>query len=119
MRLEPVCRATPPLILALQTPHRFMQTDIVVLPLDPHGPIRALHDGIARSGLRFARPKHAFTPHVTLSFHRSLEPREARQLLAVRIKEPIRLDAIRCSLTNDPMPPRTLIEIPLGTREPA
>lgn len=118
-RLEPVCQATPPLTLALRRPHRFMQTDIVVLPLDPNGPIRALHEGIAASGLAFSRARFTFTPHVTLSFYRTLEPHEARQLMAIRIEEPVLIDSIRCSLTNDPMPPRTLLELPLGVAQQA
>lgn len=113
-RLEPICATTAPLTLSLQHPHRFMQTDIVVLPLDPHGPLRALHERIAASGLPFGRPRFAFTPHVTLSFYRTLEPHDARQLMAVRIEEPVQLTSIRCSLTHDPLPPRTLLELPLG-----
>ncbi|MGQ0648384.1 MAG: 2'-5' RNA ligase family protein [Gemmatimonadaceae bacterium] len=115
-RLEPICKSTPPLTLSLQKPHRFMQTDIVVLPLDPHGPLRSLHERIAGSGLPFARPRFSFTPHITLSFYRTLEPRDARQLLALRIDEPVVVDALRCSLTNEPLPPRTLIELQLGVR---
>jgi 2'-5' RNA ligase len=102
--------------LPLRRPHRFMQTDIVVLPIDPHGPIRALYERIAASGLRFANSKHTFTPHVTLSFYRTLEPGDARRLLAMRIEEPLRITSLRCSLTDDPMPPRTLLELTLGTR---
>ena len=113
-RLEPICRDTVPLHIPLQPPHRFMQTDIVVLPMDPNGPLRALHDRIATSGLRFGSTRHAFTPHVTLSFYRTLEPRDLRALLAVRIEEPVTLSSIRCSLTDEPMPPRTLLEIPFG-----
>ena len=30
-----------------------MQTDIIVLPIDPHGPLRILHDRIITSGLPF------------------------------------------------------------------
>ena len=52
--LSPITETTPPLTLHLGRPHRYMQTDILVLPLDPHGPLRTLHERIARSGLRFA-----------------------------------------------------------------
>ena len=54
--------------LRFQAPVRFMQTNVVVLPLDPHGPIRELHDRIKASGLLHERPRFTFTPHVTLSF---------------------------------------------------
>jgi 2'-5' RNA ligase len=114
VRLEPICRSTPPLRLALQHPHRFMHTDVVVLPLDPHGPLRALHERIATSGLQFARPRFSFTPHVTLSFYRTLDPGDLRELMAVRIDDPVHVDTLRCSLTNEPLPPRTLLELHLG-----
>ena len=117
-RLEPICRATPPLTLALQRPHRFMHTDVVVLPLDPHGPIRTLHERIATSGLHFARPRFTFTPHVTLSFYRTLEPQDLRELLAVRIDDPVHIDSVRCSLTHEPQAPRTLLELRLGEPGP-
>ena len=51
-----------------------MQTQIVVLPLDPHGPLRTLHERIKMSGLRAARPRFYFTPHVTLNLYRELPP---------------------------------------------
>ena len=38
-RLAPVAAATPVLTLKLGRPRRFMQTDIISLPLDPHGPL--------------------------------------------------------------------------------
>ena len=117
-RLQPICRDTAVLELPLQHPHRFMQTDIIVLPIDPYGPIRPLYERIAASGLRFAGTKHTFTPHVTLSFYRTLEPDDARRLLAMRIEEPLRITSVRCSLTDEPMPPRTLLELPLGTTSP-
>lgn len=113
-RLEPICQSMEPLELTLQPPHRFMQTDIVVLPLDPNGPIRELHERIAGSGLRFARAKFSFTPHVTLSFYRTLEPATVKQLLSLRLDVPIRITHLTCSLTNEPMPPRTLLALPLG-----
>ena len=111
--LGPICAATPPLSLPLQRPMRFMQRDIVVLPLDPHGAIRALHEQIARSGLTFGRVKFSFTPHVTLSFYRTLTPATLRALLAVVIDEPLLIDSIRCSLTDEPSPPRALLDLPL------
>jgi 2'-5' RNA ligase len=116
--LEPVCRSMEPLVLPLLNPVRFIQTDIVVLPLDANGPIRALHERIGTSGLSFARAKHFFTPHITLSFYRSLSQASLRELLSVRITDPIRIDKIRCSLTDEPLPPRTLLDLPLGASGP-
>ncbi len=104
---------TPPMELAFKAPIRFMQTDIVVLPVDHHGPLRDLHERIATSGLAFQPARFAFTPHVTLSFFRTLTAQQRRELLAVRMDQPLVVDHIRCSLTDEPLPPRHLFEMPL------
>lgn len=118
--LEPIAHTTPPLTLDLGPPVRFMQTDIIVLPLNPHGPLRELHERIVRSGLKHAPPRFAFTPHITLSFYRELTPDERRAVLAVRVTEPARLTEIECSLSNDPQPARELLRLPLlGTTTPS
>ena len=111
--LEPIARTTPSLTLDLAAPVRFMQTDIIVLPLNPHGPLRELHERIARSGLKYAPPRFAFTPHITLSFYRQLTPDDRRALLTFRAPEPARLTEIECSLSNDPQPARHLVTFPL------
>lgn len=111
--LEPITSTTPRMRLRLGAPHRFPQTQIVVLPLDPHGPLRVLHDRIGASGLRFGQPRFTFSPHVTLSLYRTLSPQGLRELMAVRISEPVILDRIRVYFTNDPQPARMLLELPL------
>jgi len=117
--LDPIARSTPPLTLELGRPVRFMQTDIIVLPLRPHGPLRVLHERIARSGLTYAPPRFAFTPHITLSFYRQLTPIDQRALLALRVDEPVHITQIECSLSNDPQPARHLLTLPLrGARAP-
>jgi hypothetical protein len=75
-----------------------------------------LHDRIATTGLKFAPVRHAFTPHVTLSFYRTLTPATRRELLAMRLDEPVLIDHLRCSLTDEPLPPRTLLELQLAGR---
>lgn len=93
--LAAAARETAPMALPLGAPMRFMQSDVVVLPMDPHGPLRALHERIKASGLPAARPRFAFTPHVTLSFYRE-QPRERlRELLALRIEEPAEVTTIQ------------------------
>jgi 2'-5' RNA ligase len=111
--LEPIAGTTPPLTLALGNPVRFMQTEIIVLPLRPYGPLRELHERIANSGLTYARPRFAFTPHITLSFYRQLSADERRVLLALRIDEAAEVTRIECSLSNDPQPARHLLTLPL------
>lgn len=111
--LAPIAATTPPLTLELGRPVRFMQTEIIVLPLRPHGPLRELHERIAHSGMKYARPRFAFTPHITLSFYRQLAPDERRALLAMRIDEPAVITRLECSLSNDPQPARLLLTLPL------
>jgi 2'-5' RNA ligase len=111
--LEPVAAGTAPMQLQFSAPHRFMQTDIIVLPLDPHGPLRELHDAIARSGLRFSAARFTFTPHATLSFYPELAPEAARTLLAERVDEPVTIDRIQVYRTMEPQPSVKLLELEL------
>ena len=112
--LEPVAAATAPITVRFGAPMRFMQTEIVVLPLDPHGPLRALHEGIARSGLPFEPARFTFSPHCTLNFYQTLTASALRELLAVRIPEPVLLDRINLYQTRDPQPPRRVLELVLS-----
>lgn len=112
--LGPVARATAPLELEFGSPVRFMQTDIVVLPLSPHGRLRELHDRIATSGLPFARARFSFTPHVTLSLYPRLSRQAAGELLAVRIEGTCVIDSLQCYHTRDPQPARKLVELRLS-----
>ena len=72
-KLEPIAADTAPITLSFRPAQRFMQTDIIVLPIDPHGPIRVLHDRLVRSGLPFTRARYTFSPHCTLSLYPSLD----------------------------------------------
>jgi 2'-5' RNA ligase len=111
--LSDIAATTPPLTLELGRPVRFMQTEIIVLPLRPHGPLRELHERITRSGLTYAPPRFAFTPHITLSFYRELSNDERRALLSMRIDEPAVVTSLECSLSNEPQPARLLLRVPL------
>ena len=104
----------PAVALRFEAPTRFMQSNIVSLPLDPHGELRVLHDRLARSGLAFGPARFTFTPHVTLSFYRTLTRESARDLLAVRVSEPGLVRRFLISATNDPFPPKILADIPLA-----
>lgn len=111
--LEPVARETAPMTLRFLRPHRFMQTNVVVLPLDPNGPVRALHERILRSGLPYEQPRFTFTPHVTLSFFRELPDAEARRLLAIRVDDPVVIDRISAHRTVGLVNSEKLLELPL------
>ena len=113
--LDAVAREMPPLTLAFGAPTRFMQSNIVSLPFDPHGPLRTLHERLARSGLPVGPARFTFTPHVTLSFYPTLTRDRARELLGVRIDEPARLTRLTVSATDDPLPPKVLYEVALGS----
>jgi 2'-5' RNA ligase len=112
-KLEPITRDTAPITLSFQPPQRFMQTNIIVLPLDPHGPLRVLHDRIITSGLPFTRARYTFSPHSTLSLYQSLDGKAIRELLKTRIQEPFVISAIQLYHTRDPQPSRKLLELPL------
>ena len=111
--LEPIARETPPLVLRFLKPHRFMQTDIVVLPLDPNGPLRALHERIRSSGLPYEQPRFTFTPHVTLTYFRQLTSKDAKALLALRFDEPVLVDRISAHKTVNFVNSKKLLELPL------
>jgi 2'-5' RNA ligase len=112
--LEPVAAATRPFEAAFGPAERFMQTNTVVLPLDPHGPIRDLHDRVARSGLPFGPARFTFTPHVTLNYFGTLTKDAVQQLLQTRIDDPLRVDHLQCSLARDPERPIVVCELPLS-----
>jgi hypothetical protein len=94
-------------------PHRFPQTDIVVLPIKPHGPIRLLHDAIATSGLLFGHARFTFSPHVTLNLYKTLTRTAVQELLQLRIAGPVTLDTLHVYYTNEPSPAKLLLELPL------
>lgn len=111
--LEPVARETAPMTLPLLPPMRFMQTNVVVLPLDPNGPVRALHERIKTSGLSYEQPRFTFTPHVTLSFFRELTAEEAKALLALRLDDFVTIDRISAHRTVSIVNSKKLLELPL------
>jgi len=111
--LGAIARDTAPLRLRFGRPTRFMQTQIVVLPLDPHGPLRTLHERIKTSGLRAARPRFYFTPHVTLNLYRELPRELLSALLAERFDEAITIDTLEAHLTKDTGESRRLVSLSL------
>jgi len=112
-KLAPIASSTAPMTLRFGPPVRFMQTEIVVLPLEPHGPLRALHDRLATSGLMFGRARFTFSPHCTLSLYPTLTPQTARELLAIRVMDPVVIDRIHLFQALDPQPSSKLLELPL------
>ena len=111
--LEPIAASTAPFSVSLQPPMRFMQSTVVVMPIDPHGPIRALHELIKSSGLSFEQPRFTFTPHVTLSFYPELARERLRDLLRIRIGEPVRVDSIQAYRSIDLSRTQQVLDLPL------
>jgi 2'-5' RNA ligase len=111
--LEPIARETPPLTVYFQPPMKFMQSDVVVLPIDPHGPIRALHERIKLSGLPSEPPRFAFTPHCTLSFYPELSRDKLRELLSIRIEEPVIIDRLAAYKAVTLTRAENVLELPL------
>jgi hypothetical protein len=114
-KLEPIVSSTEPMSLRFGPPLRFMQSQIIVLPLDPHGPLRTFHDRIASSGLPFQRARFTFSPHATLSLYPTLTRDTENELLALRVREPALIDRITIYQTLDPQPSRKLLELTLGS----
>lgn len=113
-RLGPIAASTAPITLRFGRPTRFMQTQIVVLPLDPHGPLRALHERIKTAGFSAARPRFYFTPHVTLNLYRELPQELLAPLLAERFDDPVTIDSLEAHLTRDTGESRELVRLGLG-----
>lgn len=115
--LLPVTESTPPLELHFEPPLRFMQSQVVVLPLDPNGAVRVLHDRIAAqiraAGIVAERARFTFTPHCTLNLYRELPNAELRELLAVRIDEPVLVDAVQAYRSTGPVGTECLFSLPL------
>ena len=111
--LVPITSTTPPMDLEFTMPTRFMQTNVVVLPLDPYGPLREFHDRIKASGLLHERPRFTFTPHVTLSFFPQLTDETLRELMAVRIGDRVRVGRIQCYETRAVTETKKVLELSL------
>ena len=111
--LEPIGRDQPPVHTRFGAPYRFIGREIVILPLDPHGPLRALHERLKNAGLPYELARYPFTPHCTLSFYPTLTPDSLRALLAVRVAEPFVIDQLRVYHTRAPQVPIHLMDLAL------
>lgn len=111
--LEPVAATIAPFTVRLEPPMQFMQSPVVVMEIDPNGPIRALHEAIKSSGLAYEQPRFTFTPHVTLSFYPTLTRDRVRELRGVRIAEPIMVDSIQAYRATDLTRTKKVLDLPL------
>ena len=111
--LEHVAAATAPFIVRLEPPMRFMQSLVVVMNVDPNGPIRALHERIKQSGLAYEAPRFTFTPHCTLSFYPELSRQQLRALLRIRIEEGVTIDSIQAYRAVTLTRTKKIVDLPL------
>ena len=111
--LSRVGEAVAPFDFVFGAPERFPATNIIMLPLPVHGPVRWLHDRIATCGLPFAAPKFAFTPHCTVHFFRTMTDAAWQRARRFRVRGPIRVDRIQAYATREPQPATQLCEIVL------
>jgi 2'-5' RNA ligase superfamily len=111
--LTRVCETIAPLDFVFGAPERFPATNIIMLPLPVHGPVRWLHDRIAHCGLPFAAPKFAFTPHCTVHFFRTMTDDAWQRARRFRVRAPIRIERIQAYATREPQPATLLCECDL------
>jgi len=109
----PLAASAAPVTVSFGPPERFVGRNIVSLRMDPHGPLRALHEKIATCGLQFQQARFPFTPHCTLNLYPELTPTKLRQMMAVRIVEPFTIRLLRVYHTREPQPPVLLFDAPL------
>jgi hypothetical protein len=89
-----------------------------VLPIEPHGAIRELHERIKLSGIPHEPPRFAFTPHCTLSLYPELTKQRLQHLLSVRFPDPFTIDRIEAYRTETLTRTVRLCELTLsGTRD--
>ncbi len=111
--LDRVAAEVAPLDFVFGPPEKFPATNIIVLPLPVHGPVRWLHDRIAMSGLPFGAPKFAFTPHCTVHLFRTMTDATWQRARRFRVRAPIRVDRIQAYVTREPQAPVLLCDVAL------
>jgi 2'-5' RNA ligase len=114
-KLEAAVAAVAPVTLRFGPPERFVGRNIVSLRLDPHGPLRALHEKIKHCGLPFAQSRFPFTPHCTLNLYPELTAEKLRKMMAVREDEPFTIRTLCVYHTHEPQPPDLLFSVRLGS----
>ena len=113
----PIAESTAPITLQFGLPERFVQRNIVSLRLDPHGPLRTLHERLKTCGLPFLQSRYPFTPHCTLNLFPTLTTENLKKMLRVREEEPFTVHTLCVYHTKEPQPAKLLFKAFLtGTR---
>lgn len=116
-KIIPLAASTPIIHLKFGPPERFVGRNIVSLRLDPHGPLRELHERLKNCGLPFTPSRYPFTPHCTLNLYPELTTENLRKLLAVRIDDPFVVHTLKVYHTREPQRPALLFEAKLGEEQ--
>jgi 2'-5' RNA ligase len=90
--LAGIAATTSPIRTSLADVMRFPNTDIFAFRFTEEVDLRALHERITTSGIRFKRSPFPYTPHCTLRGRSPVTEAEAAALLAERIPEPFKLE---------------------------
>lgn len=112
-KIGAVAAITAPVTLRFGPPERFVQREIVSLPLDPHGPIRTLHEKLKNCGLTFNQARYPFTPHCTINLYPTLTPANLKRMLAIRESEEFTVHTLCVYHTREPQKPRLLFKVAL------
>ncbi len=113
-KIGAVAASFAPMALQFGPPERFVQREIVLLPLDPHGPLRTLHERLTRCGLSFRQARYPFTPHCTINLYPTLTPVNLKRMLAIRESEAFLVHTLCVYHTKEPQKPRLLFKTALG-----
>lgn len=92
--LEEIARTTAPIAVEFGPVLRFPGTDIFVLTLRDEAPLRALHERIATSGLRFHPTPFPFNAHCTLRSRSPVSEQAADELLRLHLPGEFVLDSL-------------------------
>lgn len=108
-----VAESMAPVAVRFGPPERFVQREIVSLPLDPHGPMRALHERLKSCGLPFMQARYPFTPHCTINLYPTLTPANLKRMLAIRESEEFLVHTLCVYHTKEPQKPKLLFRAAL------
>ena len=116
-KILPIAQATAPITLQFGHPERFVQREIVSLRLDPHGPLRALHEALKGCGIPFLPSRYPFTPHCTINLYPTLTAANLKKMLTIREDEPFTVHTLSVYHTKEPQPPTLLFRAQLEGAE--